>query len=312
VSRRIAITIVATAVSLIAGTGGPARAESGSDEPVDVRAYSGLGSWVDLYNKRPWKHPEAVVAEMAADGVQTIYLETSSYKFRKSIVHPDAVGRYLDAAHENGMTVVAWYVPSFKPVERDYRRSVAAIGYVSPGGQTFDSFALDIEVTVVGDVRERNARTRRLSRAIRGAVGDDYPLGAIVPDPVGSLYWTDFPYAAVGRIYDVFLPMSYFTFRVDGGGEVRRYIRANVRAVRERSGLPDAPVHPIGGIADAARLDELRAYVRGVFAEQGFGGSFYDFPLMRAGQWRPLQQLRSTRVESEEPEPPLIGHRHLL
>ena len=306
------LTIVFIAAACLLALEGPSLAQAESEDHLAVRAYSGLGSWVDLYNKRPWKHPDQVVAEMASRGVQTIYLETSSYKFRKAIVHPEAVGTYIDLAHDYGMSVVAWYVPSFKPVERDYRRSLAAIGYVSPTGQTFDSFALDIEVTVVGDVKERNERTRRLSRSIRAAVGDDYPLGAIVPDPVGSVYWTDFPYDAAARIFDVFLPMSYFTFRVDGAREVRRYIRANVRAVRERTELPDAPVHPIGGIADAAARDEVDAYVDAVFAEQGLGGSLYDFPLMRAGQWEVVQELRSTRVEPEEPPPPLIGHRHVL
>lgn len=304
--------VVVVAALILAFPGATSRAQSPPEESVVARAYSGLGSWVDLYNKRPWKHPDQVVAEMASRGVQTIYLETSSYKFRKAIVHPEAVGTYIDLAHEYGMSVVAWYVPSFKPVDRDYRRSLAAIGYVSPTGQTFDSFALDIEVTVVGDVAERNARTRRLSRAIRSAVGDDYPLAAIVPDPVGSLYWTEFPYRALGAVYDVFLPMSYFTFRVDGAGDVRRYIRANVRAVRERTALPDVPVHPIGGIADVAPRDEVDAYVDAVFAEQAFGGSFYDFPIMRDGQWKPLQRLRSTRVETAEHEPPLFAHRHLL
>jgi hypothetical protein len=315
VSTFIVVTLMTWFLCLSAGSGGVMSRASipGEKNAEDIRAYSGLGSWVDLYNKRPWRQPEQVVAEMASRGVQTIYLETSSYRFRKAIVHRDAVGTYIDLAHEYGMSVVAWYVPSFKPVERDYRRAMAAIGFVSPSGQTFDSFALDIEVTVVGDVQERNARTRRLSRAIRSATGDDYPLAAIVPDPVGSLYWTDFPYRSLGRIYDSFLPMSYFTFRVDGARAVRRYIRANVRAVRERTGIPDAPVHPIGGIADVAPLREVNAYVEAIFDEGGLGGSLYDFPLMRPRQWESLEVLRSTRIEpTEEPEPPLFRHLHVV
>lgn len=313
-ARRL-LVIVGLTCLLAAVIAGPlanvATAQTEAEENLHVRAYSGLGSWVDLYNERPWEQPEEVVAEMASHGVQTIYLETSSYKFRRAIVHPEAVGAYIDLAHEYGMTVVAWYVPSFKPVDRDLRRSLAAIQYVSPTGQTFDSFALDIEVTVVADVERRNERTRRLSQSIRDAVGDEYPLAAIVPDPVGSLYWTEFPYEALAGIYDAFLPMSYFTFRVDGAREVRRYIRANVAAVRERTGLPEAPVHPIGGLADVARLPEVRAYVRAVFDESGLGGSLYDFPITRLEQWEPLQRLRTTRVVEPEPvPPPVIGHRH--
>jgi hypothetical protein len=182
-ARRLKPVYLALAVTFGVVQAPGAGAREPSEESVALRAYSGLGSWVDLYNERPWKQPAAVVDEMASRGVQTIYLETSSYKFGRGIVHPEAVGTYIDRAHAYGMSVVAWYVPSFKSIERDYRRSLAAIGYVSPTGQTFDSFALDIEVTVVGDVAERNERTRRLSRAIRSAVGEDYPLGAIVPIP---------------------------------------------------------------------------------------------------------------------------------
>lgn len=312
VSLRVGVAFLLGAVGGVhLATPGVARAQT-TEGDLEVRAYSGLGTWVDLYNERPWTHPEEVVAEMAARGVQTIYLETSSYKFRKAIVHPEAVGTYIDAAHDYGMTVVAWYLPSFKPVARDYRRSLAAIGYTSPTGQTFDSFALDIEATVVADVEERNERAVRLARAIRDAVGEDYPLAAIVPDPVGSLYWTEFPYAALAETVDAFLPMSYFTFRVDGAREVRRYIRANVRAVRERTGLPDAPVHPIGGIADVARTGEVRAYVRAVLDEQALGGSLYDFPLTTTRQWEVLQGLRETRVVPADPVPLPIGHRHLV
>lgn len=299
------------AVALLALPSLPAGAQEPGDGDLAVRAYSGLGSWVDLYDERPWAQPDEVVAEMAARGVQTIYLETSSYKFRKAIVHPEAVGAYIDTAHEYGMTVVAWYLPSFKPVSRDYRRSLAAIGYASPTGQTFDSFALDIEATVVADVDERNERAVKLARTVREAVGEEYPLAAIVPDPVGSLYWTEFPYPAIAETVDAFLPMSYFTYRVDGAREVRRYIRANVRAVRERTGLPDAPVHPIGGIADVARLGEVRAYVRAVFDEQALGGSLYDFPLTTDEQWEALQPLTETRIVPPAPVPPPIGHRHL-
>jgi hypothetical protein len=308
--ERAVLVFIAVASLAVADVERASPAQAGTE--LEARAYSGLGSWVDLYNKRPWRHPDRVVDEMASRGVQTIYLETSSYKFREGIVHPDAVGDYIEHAHANGMTVVAWYVPSFKRVSRDYRRSIAAITYASPTGQTFDSFALDIEATVVADVDERNERTTRLARALRDAVGDDYPLGAIVPDPVGSLYWTDFPYDKIGPLFDAFLPMSYFTFRVDGRHAVRRYIRATVRAMRDRTGRTDVPVHPIGGIADVAPLDETRAYVRGVFAEEAFGGSFYDFPLMRPRQWDVLKRLRSTRVEPPEPVPPPIGHPHLL
>jgi hypothetical protein len=263
---------------------------------VALAPYSGLGTWVDLYNEKVWKHPERVVDEMSERGVQTLYLETSSYKFKKAIVHPNATGDFIDLAHDAGITVVAWYVPSFKPLKRDLRRVVAALEFVSPNAGRFDSFALDIEATVVQDIDERNDRARRLSREIRNYAGDAYQLGAIIPNPIGSLYWSDFPYRAIAKQYDVFLPMSYFTYRVKGAKAVYRHVRAGIRAVHHRTNLPHAAIHPIGGIADAARAREVRAYVRAVFRGRALGGSFYDFPITRGAQWEALARLRSRRI----------------
>ena len=291
--------VALTLAGVIALTGPASTATAGPRAPTareSLAAYSGLGTWVDLYNEKLWKHPTRVVEKIAAHGVQNLFLETSSYKFKRAIVHPNAVGKFLDLAHARGISVVAWYVPAFKPLKRDLRRVVAAAEFVSPNAGRFDSFALDIEATVVQDVSERNARVRRLSRSIRGYVGAAYPLGAIIPNPIGSLYWTEFPYKAVAKQYDVFLPMSYFTYRVNGANAVYKHVRAGIRAVHERTNLPHAAVHPIGGVADAATAKEVRAYVRAVFRGRALGGSLYDFPLTRQAQWDGLARLRSRRV----------------
>lgn len=312
VSRRTFASLIA---GLVLGALPPSSSLAAAPGPRGPQAaalrlpYSGLGTWVDLYNAGPWKHPERVVEKMVTKGAQTLFLETSSYKFKKAIVHPTAVGEFLDLAHANGITVVAWYVPSFKPVKRDLRRFRATAGFVSPQAGAFDSFALDIEATVVQDVGERNHRVRRLSRLIRRNAGSSYSLGAIVPDPVGSVYWTDFPYKSLAKNYDVFLPMCYFTYRVHGAKAVYRFVRAGIRAVHERTGLPHAAVHPIGGIADVAKVREVRAYVRAVADGHATGGSLYDFPITKAAQWKALAPLRGRRMTSSSQSP--AAHRHL-
>jgi hypothetical protein len=315
--KRAALALALLTAAVLVAPGAP-PVSAGPQSPSAREAlasYSGFGTWIDLYNERTWKHPEHVVDEMVTRGVQTLYLETSSYKFKKAIVHPNATGDFIDLAHANGMLVVAWYVPSFKPLKRDLRRVIAAIEYVSPGAGRFDSFALDIEATVVSDVDERNARVRRLSRAIREYTGSAYPLGAIVPNPIGSLYWTEFPYKAVAKSYDVFMPMSYFTYRVHGATAVYHHVRAGIRAVHRSTGQPHAAIHPIGGIADAARSKEVRAYVRAVFKGRALGGSFYDFPITTNAQWNVLARLRSLRVtpaSSGGTKAPPWRHQHLL
>ncbi len=46
-----------------------------------VTAYTGLGTWIDMYPpKWPWNHPNRAVASAAAHGVKTLYVETSNYR----------------------------------------------------------------------------------------------------------------------------------------------------------------------------------------------------------------------------------------
>ena len=197
---------------------------AGAAGPRDTSAYQGLGTWVDIWDGAQWAKPEAAVARMRDLGVTTLYLETSNYSQAVDLLRPAALGRFVDAAHANGLRIVAWYLPSFANVARDLRRSLAAVRFRSPKGEAFDSFALDIEAKVVPSAAKRSVRLLGLSRALRKAVGPDYPLGAIIPAPRGMelnpKYWPRFPYEGLAKTYDVFMPMGYFTYRdEDGAGD---------------------------------------------------------------------------------------------
>src|SRR5918996_4704051 len=100
----------------------PAPPVSGGPGSPSLEAYRGLASWVDLFEERAWRRPGRAVADMAAHGVRTLFLETSNYSQRRTVVNRAAVGRFIDAAHDRGMAVVAWYLPGFSDVRRDLRR----------------------------------------------------------------------------------------------------------------------------------------------------------------------------------------------
>ena len=258
-------------------------------------AYQGAGAWIDRYDFARLEDPEFAVAEMADHGVKTLYLETASWKVpsRVDIVAPLQTDDLIAAAHANGMKVVAWYLPGFVNLRTDMRRVRAALAFRTKEGQAFDSFALDIEANAVNPVARRNARLLRLSRMIRSAVGADYPLGAIVPDQLstsnGPVLWPRFPYAAVARWYDVFLPMSYSTFnRARGASGVYRYTAANVRFVRRATGKP---VHVIGGLTDSMTTAEQRAVARAARDAGAVGASLYKYNLYGAGSWAALSSF---------------------
>jgi hypothetical protein len=214
------------------------------------------------------------------------------------------VARFIAAAHHREMKVVAWYLPGFHRMERDTKRTLAAVRFRGPHGERFDSFALDIESPIVDSIARRNKMLLRLSDRLRREVGGSYPLGAIVPDE-GSLYWPNFPYERVGRRYDVFLPMAYFTFRAHGRGRVNRYIAKNIRGIRREVSDPKVAIHVIGGIAGDTTASEMRGFVSSVRAHGAVGASLYDFPITRRYEWRQLRKLRvRERAPRRGPSPP--------
>jgi hypothetical protein len=276
------------ALGAMAPAAGPAR---GAPPRPSIDAYRGAGAWVSIYSRAQLRRPEATVARLAAAGVRTLYLETANHRRspRVLIVHPAADARFLDAAHGAGLRVIAWYLPGLDDLAADTARAQAALDFASPAGERFDGFALDIESTNVRSIAARNARLLWLARRLRAAVGPAAALGAIVPDSLSTTccLWPGFPYAAVARWFDVFLPMAYSTNRGRGAAFVRRYTWDNVRRVRARTGRP---VHAIAGLADGLRFGEATAAVQGARDAGAVGVSFYDFGLSGPEEWLALSR----------------------
>ena len=170
-----------------------------------------------------------------------------------------------------------------------------AIRFTTQEGQSFDSFALDIESTNVKSERVRNARLAALSNKIRDSAGSDYALGAIIPSPVALdrrlHYWDDFPYSDVARLYDVILPMGYYTFHAHGGAATYAETSSNVRILRNKPGCARIPVHLIGGLAENSSANEVKQFVRGVAETGCIGGSLYGWAGTYAAQWRELAAI---------------------
>jgi hypothetical protein len=225
-----------------------------------------------------------------------IYVETANYTNppTANIANPVGVAALIDAAHASGMRVVAWYLPGFRNLNRDLRRSLDAIRFTTVAGGHFDSFALDIESNWVRNITLRNRRAQKLSSSIRRAVGRQYPLGAIVPDERStSAYlpsrWPRFPYSRLRPYYDVFLPMAYSTYRGKGASFVYGYTTANIQYLRLVTHDPGLPVHVIGGIANKLRASEAAAVVRAARAQGALGASFYKSRLTGQQEWQALE-----------------------
>jgi hypothetical protein len=285
-----------------AGTS-PAAASSGSTTVAvstpppasNIGMYAGLGTWIDIYDASAWNHPKRTVKSMHAHGIRTIYLQTSNYSRTRAVMFRRPTKRFINLAHRDGMEIVAWYLPGLKTPDVDYQRAMAAINLTTKTGQTFDSFGLDIESALVQPPAERTSRLLALSARLRASVGPNYRLGAIIPSPRGMQkhpgYWPDFPYQQLQATYDVFLPMTYFTWRVSGLAGARRYTTMNINITRRETGNRDVPIHIIGGISNDATTPETRGFVQAVLRSRVWGASYYGFVGTTKGQWKQLRRV---------------------
>jgi len=283
-------------------SGAPLPLPPVSPPPVrDISVYRGLGTWVDAYDFSPQFQPNGgpppvtpeSVDAMAAAGVKTLYLQAAKDDVRSpgDLVNPEILGPMLERAHARGLRVVAWYLPKFYDLDSDMRRLLAVRDFRS-GGQGFDGMGLDIEWTKdVPDSTERNLRLVDLSRRLRAAVGPAalaaIPLPPVLIETVNPKYWPGFPWRELAPLYDVWMPMAYWTFRSQSSGwrDAYRYTAENVRRLRVDLGLPGAVVHPVGGTDNKSNDADYRGFVRACAEANAVGGSIYDWLTTPAGSF---------------------------
>lgn len=271
----------------------PARRTAALPPATAAAVYGGLGSWLDIFADGAWTSPPALVAHAKAAGVRTLYLQTSNYSQRAAIIRPAALGRFVDAAHAAGLRVVAWYLPGFAKPRLDARRALAAVRFRSVTGQAFDGFALDIEASIVPNVAVRNVRLLSLTALLRRAAPRNYPLGAIIPSPVGIRrhphYWPGFPYTALARRFDAILPMAYFSYYAHSARAAYAYAHDAMTLLRAHTGGQQTIVHMIGGSAHHIPAATLAGFVRAVSQCGAQGISLYAFPQTSAADWAVLR-----------------------
>ncbi len=275
----------------------------------NIAPFQGMGVWVDLYDDAAWADPASAVAAMAANGVRTLYLETSNFNRPFPFADKPGVAAFVDAAHADGVRIVAWYLPGFVDPALDLKRSEAAVRFTTDAGNRFDGYGLDIESSDVADVAVRTKRLLNLSSRLRTFAGDTYPLGAIIPSPRGMVvhdhYWPNFPYTALAELYDAIMPMSYFTWHHPTGDSTHWYIEENIRIIRREVGSDQVPIHVIGGIAQDASLEQADAFVHALRERGVIGGSYYTYTGVAGAEWTALRQIPANPIQTPAlPVPP--------
>jgi len=267
------------------------------EQPVAERSpYAGVGTWLSRYRfTREFAGAEPLVTPAAVDpmadaGVRTIYLQPAADDPRfPGLLSTDVLGEFLVRAHARGMQVVAWYLPRFGDIAGDLRR-LQEIAAFRVDGDGFDAIAVDIEFTDGVELAPRNAALIDLSRQLR-ALLPDVELGAIVLPPVvtdvlNTAYWPDFPWQELRDLYDVWLPMAYWSNRSEEGfTEPHWYVSQNIERVRRHLGDPCAVVSVVGGYDAEETADDYAAMVRAATEQQVIGVSIWDWPTTPPSAW---------------------------
>ena len=309
VGRRRALGVLA--VVSVAGLAGAWMVDRQDDPDEDRRRaelaaeawtlapHEGVGAWVDVYD---WTleftegHPPVVLSdidEMADAGVETLYVQTAHDRSTaEDVVEPERLRELIDRAHDRGLHVVAWYLPTLVDPAVDLRRLVATAEL------PIDGLGIDIESLDVPDPIERNRRLLALTEDLRNEVGDDRALAAITPSPthlqvVNPDFWPAFPWPELAEAYDVILPMSYWTLRDGELGDPERHVSDDIDRIRTSTRDPDVPIHVIGGIADAIATADVDGMVRAAISRDVLGGSLYDWATSADAQWAAMAPLRS-------------------
>jgi hypothetical protein len=323
---------MAAAVGLPACTGqaasGDRAAAAGTDPmatgrpqaPRDLVPYGGLGAWIDVYDYAPAYQDNGAppplspddLTEMARRGVKTVYLQATRWDDQSpaGIVDASLEGAFLERAHELGLRVVGWYLPRLVDPDLDLERSMQIVDF-RDGAERFDGLAIDIEYTQgEGDPAKRNANLVQYSRALRAKVGD-LPVAAVVLtavhlEVVNPRFWPEFPYRDLRDLYDVWMPMAYWTLRNAPYDNAYNYVKESVDRLRNDLDQPDAPVAPVGGIADEMTTEQVTNFGRALHEVGALGGSFYDWNTMAPGKQAAAQSLFSTGSASSLPAPPAV------
>ena len=121
------------------------------------------------------------------------------------------------------------------------------------------------------------------------------PVGAIVYpaallEVVNPNLWPQFPYQSLARSVDVWLPMTYWTYRTGFYRDAFTYTHDSVRRLRRDLHDGRARVAPVGGLADGSTAADYEGFARAVRADRAIGRSVFDVTGTATSAWPYLRR----------------------
>jgi len=233
----------------------------------------GKGMWIWQPEHTEGGDARAIIRRAKEVGLTHLYVRTGS-SWDGFYAGP-FLDQILPAAHAAGIRVYGWDFPRLITPGDDVNRAVAAVNYRTPSRHRIDGFAADVETRAEGTAVSPEAATA-YGNGLRDALGESFPLVAVVPRPSA---WTKaiFPYAEVVARFDAIAPMVYWLNR-EPGSDV-----AGAMADLRPYGKPVFPVGqaydggPEGGRPGVPPRDELLRFFSVAYDKGADGVSFWSW-----------------------------------
>lgn len=231
---------------------------------VGKSVFDGGGMWVWYLSRSEGGDPAAIAARAAAAGVRTVFVKSADGTNVWSQFSRAAVA----ALKATGLNVCAWqFVYGNDPLGEARAGAAAATAGA-------DCFVIDAEGAYDG----KYAQAQKYVRALRAAVGDDYPIGL-----------TSFPYVHyhLGFPYSVFMGAGGATFNLP-----QVYWKAigdspdkSLQITYQYNAVYKTPVFPLGQAYDNPSATDIRRFRQLSEAYGARGVSWWVWDYARTADW---------------------------
>ncbi|HEX2088001.1 MAG TPA: hypothetical protein VHF89_20100, partial [Solirubrobacteraceae bacterium] len=253
---RLVVALLLAAVGVVAA---PASASASAATPFD-----GQGMWIHQLHRSEGGDVAAIAERAAASGMTHVVVKAA----HGTVAWPQFGAPLVDALHARGLRACAYQRALARRPALEARVLARA---VSLGA---DCLVIDAEIEYQG----RYAAARAYVRALRAAVGPDFPVGL-----------TSFPYVDVHRTF------PYSVFLGPGGAQVNmpqmywRLLGTSVSGVFARTWAQNAvygrPLAPLGQAWAPAGRAEVRQFRALAGARGALGVGWWVWQHARSWHW---------------------------
>lgn len=215
----------------------PSAHSSNNTQAVPAGLADGPGVWMNMWNYPA--DPESYCLKLHASGIRNVFIQTSRSN-TDSICNPTGLAKLLDTAHRYKMRVIAWSFAELNNPAADAGKLIAAARFSSQRGEKVDAIAANLEKDLSA------AKVETYSQTLRTALGEHYPLIAVVYSPLNHApQVANIPWPMLDRYYNVIAPMNYWNSKYEKI-EPFDYTLRTIKKIRSLVGRPDVEVHVIG------------------------------------------------------------------